>query len=95
MTEQDVIAAALADPDAQPLTSDQLNRMRRVSRVKVMRERLGLTQAEFARAYRLPISTLRDWEQHRSVPDAPAKALLLAIERDPDALRRLLADAQA
>jgi len=95
MTEQHVIAAALADPDAQPLTSDQLNRMRRVSRVKVMRERLGLTQAEFARAYRLPISTLRDWEQHRSVPDAPAKALLLAIERDPDALRRLLADAQA
>jgi hypothetical protein len=34
--------------------------------------------------------TLRDWEQHRSVPDAPARALLLAIERDPKAMRRLL-----
>jgi putative transcriptional regulator len=95
MSEEEVIAAALADPDAQPMTSDQLNRMQRVSGVRVTRERLGLTQAEFARTYRLPISTLRDWEQHRSVPDAPAKALLLAIERDPDALRRLLADAQA
>ena len=34
---------------------------------------------------------LRDWEQHRSIPDAPARALLLAIERDPEVMRRLLA----
>jgi len=30
-----------------------------------------------------PIKTLRDWEQHWSTPDASARALLLAIERDP------------
>jgi hypothetical protein len=38
-----------------------------------------------------PITTLRDWEQHRSTPDAPARALL-AIERDPKIMRRLLAE---
>jgi putative transcriptional regulator len=38
---------------------------------------------------------LRDWEQHRSVPDAPARALLLAIERDPETLRRLLSETAA
>jgi putative transcriptional regulator len=38
---------------------------------------------------------LRDWEQLRSIPDAPARALLLAIERDPEAMRRLLADTTA
>ena len=92
MTDEEVVAAALSDPDAQPMTEEQLARMRRVSRVKVIRERLGLTQAEFARAYRLPITTLRDWEQRRSTPDAPARALLIAIERDPEALRRLLAE---
>ena len=92
MTDDEVMAAALADPDGQPLTDDQLARARRVSRVKVIRERLGLTQAEFARAYRLPLTTLRDWEQRRSTPDAPARALLLAIERDPVTLRRLLAE---
>jgi putative transcriptional regulator len=95
MTDQDVIAAALTDPDAQPLTPEQLAKMRRVSRVKVLRRRLGMTQAEFAEAFHLPITTLRDWEQRRSTPDAPARALLLAIERDPEVMRRLLADRAA
>lgn len=49
----------------------------------------AMTQAEFAQAFHLPITTLRDWEQRRSVPDAPARALLLAIERDPEVMRRL------
>jgi putative transcriptional regulator len=95
MTDDEVMAAALSDPDAQPLTQEQLARMRRVSRVKVLRQRLDMTQAQFAEAFHLPITTLRDWEQHRSTPDAPARALLLAIERDPEAMRRLLADTVA
>jgi len=95
MTEEEVMAAALSDPDAQPLTPEQLAKMRRVSRVKVLRQRLGMTQAEFANAFHLPITTLRDWEQHRSTPDAPARALLLAIERNPKVMRRLLADTAA
>jgi putative transcriptional regulator len=95
MTDEEVMAAALSDPDAQPLTPEQLAKMRRVSRVKVLRQRLSMTQAEFAEAFHLPITTLRDWEQHRSTPDAPARALLLAIERDPEVMRRLLADKAA
>jgi putative transcriptional regulator len=95
MTDDEVLAAALSDPDAQPLGRDRLVKMRRVSRVKVLRQRLGMTQTEFAQAFHLPITTLRDWEQHRSVPDAPARALLLAIERDPDVMRRLLAETAA
>jgi len=91
MSDEEVTAAALSDPDAQPLTPEQLARMRRVSRVKVLRERLGMTQEAFAQAFQLPVTTLRDWEQHRSEPDAPARALLLAIERDPEAMKRLLA----
>ena len=77
------------------MTPAQLAAMRRVSRVKVLRQRLGMTQEAFAKAFHLPISTLRDWEQHRSVPDAPARALLLAIERDPETLRRLLSETAA
>ena len=37
--------------------------------------------------------TLRDWEQNRCVPDAPARALLRAIEREPETIRRLLGQA--
>jgi len=95
MSDEEIRAAALADPDAQPLTPEQLARTRRVSRVKVLRQRLEMTQAQFAEAFHLPITTLRDWEQHRSTPDAPARALLLAIERDPEVMRRLLADRAA
>ena len=92
MTDQEVVAAAQTDPDAPPLAPEQLARMRRVSRVKVLRQRLNMPQAEFAEAFHLPITTLRDWEQRRSTPDAPARALLLAIERDPEVMRQLLAD---
>jgi hypothetical protein len=39
MTDEEVVAAALPDPDAQPLTPEQLSKMHRVSRVKVLRQR--------------------------------------------------------
>lgn len=92
MSDADLRKAALADPDAQPLSKARLAKMRRVSRVKALRERMGLTQREFAAAFHLPLTTLRDWEQRRSIPDAPARALLLAIERDPKKLMALLAE---
>jgi putative transcriptional regulator len=92
MTEDEIMAAALSDPDNPPLTPEELAKARRVSRVRVIRQRLGLTQAEFASAYRLPLPLVRDWELHRATPDQPARTLLLAIERDPDGMRALLAD---
>jgi putative transcriptional regulator len=95
MSDVDVLKAARADPDAQPLSPEQLANMRRVSRVKALRQRMGLTQQEFAAAFHLPLTTLRDWEQFRSTPDAPARALLLAIERDPKRLMSLLAKVEA
>ena len=95
MTEQEVEAAALSDPDCPPLTAEQLAGFRRVPPVRTLRRRLGMTQVAFARAFHLPITTLRDWEQLRSTPDAPARALLLAIERDPETMRRLLDDQAA
>jgi putative transcriptional regulator len=91
MTEDEVMAAALSDPDAQPMTQEELAKMRQVPRAKWLREQLDMTQVEFAEAFRIPVATLRDWEQHRSTPDAPARALLLAIERDPKRMRKLLA----
>jgi putative transcriptional regulator len=95
MTDREVVAAARSDPDARPMNARELKGMRRASRVKLLRQQLGMTQEAFAVAFHLPVSTLRDWEQHRSMPDAPARALLLAIERDPKVMRRLLAETTA
>jgi putative transcriptional regulator len=74
MTEEEVRAAARADPDAQPLTDADFARMKRVPRIKTLRRALRLTQEEFATRYHIPIGTLRDWEQGRCEPDQPARA---------------------
>ncbi len=44
----------------------------------------GLTQEEFAAAYGFSTATIRNWEQHRSEPDAGARAFLKVIETHPD-----------
>jgi putative transcriptional regulator len=41
-------AAALADPDAQPLTDADMDRMKQTPRLKIIRRALGLTQEELA-----------------------------------------------
>lgn len=95
MSEADVEAAALSDPDARPLTADQLARMRRVPRVKTLRRALRLTQEQFAARYQIPLGTLRDWEQARAEPDQPARAYLKAIAGDPEGVQRALHSAAA
>jgi putative transcriptional regulator len=90
LSDEEVEARALADPDAPPLSDDELARLRRVPPVRLLRRRLGMTQAAFATAFALPLGTVRDWEQGRKRPDAPARALLRVIEREPEAVRRAL-----
>ena len=93
MSDVEADAAATSDPDALPLGPELAKTMRRVSPVKILRQHLGMTQAEFAAAFDLPLGTLRDWEQRRCTPDAPARALLRAIAREPETMRRLLGKA--
>lgn len=86
MSEKEIASAAAVDPDARPMTPEQMQAARRVPRVKTLRRALGLTQEEFAGRYHIPLGTLRDWEQGRSEPDQPAKAYLKAIAGDPAAV---------
>ena len=51
--------------------------------VKALRRRLEMSQAEFAEAYRIPLPTLKGWEQGRRQPDATAAAFLSVIARLP------------
>ncbi len=90
MTEEEIEAAAWADPDARPFTPNELAKAKRVPRIKTLRRALRLTQEEFAARYRIPLGTLRDWEQGRSEPDQPARAYLTVIARDPEGVRRAL-----
>jgi len=86
MTEAERHAAALSDPDAQPITPDNARRMKRTPQVRVIRRALGLSQEEFAARFHIPLGTLRDWEQSRKEPDAAARAYLTVIARNPKAV---------
>jgi len=90
MSEEEAHQNALADPDNPPLTDEQLARMRRVPNPQEIRQRLGLTQREFARQFEIALGTLRDWEQGTRRPDSAAKAYLRVIEKNPDTVREAL-----
>jgi len=90
MTEEEKHVAALADPDAQPLTEADMDRMKQTPRLKIIRRALGLTQEEFSTRFQIPLGTLRDWEQGAAQPDQTARAYLKAIAGDAHAVQRAL-----
>jgi putative transcriptional regulator len=90
MTVKQRQQAALSDPDALPLTSQDFRRMKRTPRAKIIRRALGLTQQEFAARFRIPLGTLRDWEQGAAEPDKAAQAYLTVIARNPKAVAEAL-----
>lgn len=59
--------------------------------VKAIRRRLRMSQHEFAASYRIPLATVKNWEQGRRQPDAPAAAYLQAIAKRPKVIRDALA----
>ena len=59
--------------------------------VRLVRERLGLSQEAFAARFHLSLRTVQEWEQQRRVPEGPARVLLQVIEREPEAAARALA----
>jgi putative transcriptional regulator len=60
--------------------------------VKAIRKSVGMTQQCFARTFGFPLPTLRDWEQGRGRPDTSARAYLLVISRNPEAVKEALQD---
>ena len=95
MTDDEIRAATLEDPDAAPIPVHETPGLIPVVNTKRLRDLLGLTQEAFAMRYRIPVGTLRDWEQGRKFPDAPARAYLTVIARDPSVVASLLGEAAA
>ena len=58
--------------------------------VRKVREGTGLSQAEFANRYGFNRRSLQDWEQRRRMPDSAARAYLLVIAHNPEAVDKAL-----
>lgn len=87
----DKIAAGLEDAIAFAGGDGSKGRIAAPIDVKKVRAATNKSQSEFASTYRLPVATVRDWEQNRRQPDAPARVLLAMIEADPAAVEKLIA----
>ncbi len=58
--------------------------------VRRIRTKLGMTQAQFARAFRFDVDTLRHWEQGRRVPVGYERAHLKVIDHAPKTVAKAL-----
>lgn len=61
--------------------------------VQSIRQKLGLTQQQFALQFGFSLGTVRNWEQGTRVPPGPARVLLTVIDKESDAVKRALAAA--
>jgi putative transcriptional regulator len=55
-----------------------------------LREKIGLSQDNFAALFGLSARTVRNWEQGVRHPEGPARALFQVIDREPEAVMRAL-----
>ncbi|CAH0498628.1 DNA-binding transcriptional regulator [Novosphingobium sp. CECT 9465] len=60
-------------------------------RVRIMRNRLGLSQKEFAEVFGIPVNSIRQYEIGRYMPPPAVRAYLKVIEAEPDTVRRVIA----
>lgn len=76
VTQMDEIRRGVRTPSRETeVVSEQVKRIRTLTK---------LSQAKFAKVIDVELGTLRNWEQGRRIPTGPARALLRAIERDPE-----------
>lgn len=58
--------------------------------IKMVRAKVGMTQAEFAAAFGISLGTLRHWERGDRKPHGPALVLLNVVAKEPEAVLRAL-----
>ena len=86
-TDTDIAREVASNPDAAPLLDDVQTA---AGLVRLIRQRLGISQAEFATRFHVPLGTLRDWEQGRKQPDTTALTYLRVIAKEPALVARAL-----
>ena len=90
LTPEQIEENARTDPDNPPTTSEEMARGLFGRSVRLLRERLGLSQKEFAARFNINLRRLQDWEQGRFSPDSVTLAYLKVIEREPEMVKHIL-----
>jgi putative transcriptional regulator len=85
------LSADPADAEDFDATAEALERGQRARLIRQTRTGLGLSQSESARRFRVPVGTLRDWEQARATAPDFAIACVRVIARHPDMVAKAIA----
>ena len=91
LTEVEIEAAALSDPDAQPLSDEALARASRGPHPRFVRMKLRLSREAFSACYHIPMDILLEWETRKTEPGEVVRAYMKAIAADPDGVASALA----
>ena len=76
---------------AREIKANQRARVTQVNDVMITRQKLGLSQAAFARMLGISPRTIQEWEQGRRSPQGAALSLLRIAQAQPDIVREVLA----
>lgn len=95
MTDAEIESNAKLDPDAFPSTTDELKQFKRVNPtqevdVKLIRQKLNMSQDAFAGYFGVSVRTLQEWEQHRRRPTLTARNFLKVIAFAPQTVFKAL-----
>ncbi len=55
-----------------------------------VRRKINMSQSQFAAYFGVSVRTVQEWEQGRVVPSRSARAFLMVIDREPEAVLRAL-----
>ena len=85
-SDEDTIAipADPDDPEDFPVSVAGLKRGLMGREIRMLRNHLGLTQAEFADRYGIPLANIRQYEIARTMPPPAVRAFLKVIAAEPE-----------
>ncbi|GBQ50915.1 helix-turn-helix domain-containing protein (plasmid) [Komagataeibacter sucrofermentans] len=89
--EHIILPADPADSEDRAVSIEGMERGQRARLIRKTRNDLGLSQVEFASRFRVPVGTLRDWEQARAMAPDFAVAYVRVIGRHPDLVAQAVA----
>jgi putative transcriptional regulator len=79
------------DPEDRDVSVAGLERALMGRRIRQLRNRLGMSQVEFGKAFAIPASSIRQYEIGRYMPPPAVRAYLKVIEAEPEVVRRVVA----
>ena len=79
------------DPEDFDVTVAALERGLMGRRVRKLRNRLGMSQKEFADIFGIPMNSIRQYEIGRYMPPPAVRSYLKVIEAEPEMVRRVIA----